>query len=156
MNENFDNWFSNSITIDTNGKPIIFYHRSRNKEGFSEFKIEGVEKNDFNNDYGVYFVIKEHKSFIDYIADGCEFYCYLRIKNPLYIYDILNEIKDSRGMNYLHLDLNQHFCKQVINEGYDGIIIVSNYYNQYIVFEPNQIKHIHNTGTFDSSNDIYC
>jgi hypothetical protein len=80
----------------------------------------------------------------------------LRITKPLYIYDNINEIKDSRGYSYLHLDLNRNFCKQVIDEGFDGIIIISKYYNQYIVFDPNQIKHINNIGTFDTSNDIYA
>ena len=155
MNDNFYNWFKDSKTIDSNGVPIIFYHRSRSKEQFNQFNPKGVQKNVYNNDFGIYFVIQEYKYAIDYIADGVEYYCYLRIINPLYIYDNEKTKTDSIGNHYDLIELSESFCNSVIEKGYDGIIIISKYYNQYIVFESNQIKHINNTGTYSESEDIF-
>ena len=41
----------------------------------------------------------------------------------------------------------------VLSLGHDGIIIRSKFYDQYLVFNPNQIKSIENSGDYSLSND---
>jgi len=44
--------------------------------------------------------------------------------------------------------------EKIVELGYDGLI--DNLYNQYAVFQPNQIKSVDNDGSFDlDDDDIY-
>ena len=93
LNDNFFKWFGDSKIVDTNNQPIIMYHRSRCKELFSEFRLENVEKNPYNVDYGIFFVNAHYSNSISYIADGLEYYVFLKMVNPFYIFDFNNHIK---------------------------------------------------------------
>ena len=156
MNDNFNKWFGNSKIKNELNVPIVMYHKSRSKEWFSTFLIDGVHKNEYNNDFGVYFVRDAHKDCISYIADGLEFYCFLRIENPFYIFDFNSEPYDMYDNKLILIDLSKNYCEQVLNLGHDGIIIRSKYYDQYVVLNPNQIKSVQNNGEYSlSNNDIF-
>jgi hypothetical protein len=155
INDNFYKWFDSSKAIDGNGKCQIYYHKSRSKELFEVFKSSQVDKNLYNDScYGFYFVGDYHKSHVEYMGDGVEYYVFLNYKNPFYIYDNgLGEIKDMEGNLYPFLDINKTFCENLELKGYDSIIIECHrYYSQYIVFHSHQIKSIDNNG--DYSNDL--
>lgn len=158
-NENFVNWFGNSelLTSDPIGTPIKFYHKSRAKEIFDEFKLQGdgVIKNPYNKDYGFFFVQEKDRHHISYIGDGIEMFCYLRMVNPFLIWDDGDgKIMDCRGRKHEPLYITEELAMDVIKEGYDGIIIANDkHYSQYVVFNPNQIKSVDNTGEFSIESD---
>lgn len=157
LNDKFYDWFGNSVVKSEIGNPYVMYHKSRSKEPFETFEIGGIQKNEYNNDYGVYFVLYAYKDYISYIADGLEFYCFLKIEKPFFIYDFNSKPYDMYGKELLYIDLSQNYCQNVLNLGHDGIIIRSKYYDQYLVFNPNQIKSIFNIGLYSlSENNIFC
>ena len=161
-NKNFVNWFGKSelLTCDPLGTPLKFYHKSRSKEVFDEFKLAGenVVKNPYNNDYGFFFVQEKDSHWINYIGDGIEIFCYLRMVNPGLIWDDgAGKIMDCRGKVYDALYITKDLVDSVISDGHDGIIIgTDKHYSQYVVFNPNQIKSIENNGEFSiETNNIY-
>jgi len=157
-NENFYKWFNGSKSIDDINKPIIFYHRSRSKEPFVQFTVDNIKKNPYNNCYGFYFVPAFQKHNISYIGDGIDVFAFLKYKNPFIIWDKQRERKivDMNGKNYNLLDINESFCNEVRESGHDAIIVYNPlYYNQYIVFENNQIKSIDNNGLYSNDNNIF-
>lgn len=100
MNENFLKWFSNSVTKYENNEPMVFYHKSRSSEHFTEFRHNDILKNEYNNDYGFYFVQNNFKHFVEHLGNGNEYYCYLKMTNPLYVYDKIDGATDSLGNHY--------------------------------------------------------
>jgi len=155
FNENFFKWFGDSKIVDTNNQPMIMYHRSRCKELFNEFRLENVEKNPYNVDYGIFFVNAHYSSHISYIADGLEYYVFLKMINPFYIFDFDNQPYDMLGQTLVFIDVSKSYCEDLKSKGYDGIIIKSNHYDQYVAFEPNQIKSVDNNGDYKSVNNIF-
>lgn len=156
--EQFLKWFGNSITKNIDGVPWVLYHKSRSKVTFDEFKHSGEEviKNQYNKDYGFYFVLEEHKHHITYIGNGLDIFVYLKIENPFIIRDTLDgNIIDQDGKKYEALIMSEDFCKSIISRGFDAIIIeCKKVYDQFVVFHPNQIKSVLNHGEFslDSNN----
>lgn len=156
LNDNFYNWFAESKIIDTNNQPMIMYHKSRCKELFEEFRLENIEKNPYNVDYGVFFVNAYYSHNISYIGDGLEYYVFLKILNPFYIYDNNGQPYDMLGQTLVFIDVSKDYCEDLKQIGYDGIIIKSNSYDQYVAFEPNQIKSVNNNGEYNcETNNIF-
>lgn len=156
LNDNFFNWFGQSKIVDTNNQPMIMYHKSRCKELFNEFKLENTEKNPYNVDYGVYFVNAHYSNNISYIGDGLEYYVFLKMLNPFYIYDNNGHPYDMLGQTLIFIDVSEPYCDDLKLKGYDGIIIKSNHYDQYVAFEPNQIKSVYNNGKYNPKvNNIF-
>lgn len=156
LNDNFYKWFSGSKIVDTNNQPMIMYHKSRCKELFDEFRLENVEKNPYNVDYGVFFVNAPYSHHISYIADGLEYYVFLKMINPFYIYDYNNQPYDMNGQTLVFIDVSKPYCEDLKAKGYDGIIIKSNHYDQYVAFEPSQIKSVNNDGSYSvKTNNIF-
>lgn len=92
------------------------------------------------------------------------------MQNPF----IVNDFKTVEDIaNYLNVDEHTfridsnnliHFSQpqvnqitsHIISKGHDGVIVNQGTWNEYVVFEPEQIKSINNKGTFDRSNsNIY-
>lgn len=158
INENFYSWFGKSKIIDGNGKEQICYHKSRTVEPFLEFLHHLGYKNDYNQCYGFYFVAEYHKSYIDYIGNGIEFYVFIKMENPFYFYDNgRGDIKDMTNKKHDYIEITKPFCENLESQGYDGIIILcESNYNQYVVWHGNQIKSIDNNGSYSSEiNNIY-
>ncbi len=156
----FKNWIGNSIAYIGNTEATTFYHKSRSKVKFDEFKHsgKGVIKNQYNNDYGFFFVQENHKHHISYIGDGIDVLAYLRMEKPFYIGDDGNgNIVDEDGKKYDALYIPKEFAESILARGFDSIIIFcEKYYHQFIVFNPNQIKSIDNNGEFSTeSNNIF-
>jgi len=126
---NFYNWFGNSKTLDSNNKPIVFYHISNSN--FNKF-----EKSKFGKmGPGIYFTsiysdIKTHNK-----TGGSNLYtCYLKIENPL--------------------EIENPFSKR--NDNNDGIIAFKGKNGEEVkVYDSNQIKSIDNDGSFDNNGDIF-
>jgi hypothetical protein len=150
INDNFYKWFGSSKVINTNNQPQICYHKSRSLDSFNEFCHYKGFKNDYNNDFGFYFVAEYNKDNISYIGNGVEFYVFLRIEKPFYFYDDnKGGFSDSDGKNYETLSVSKEFCLNLEQRGYDGIIIVAPFtYNQYIIWHGHQVKSIENNGDY--------
>lgn len=162
----FSIWFKNSVSI-YKGKPVIFYHKSRTEEKFTEFKNDLGNKlyNDDTN-YGFHFVHHEDKNSIQHIGkyqyfdkliDGVDFLVYLRMLNPYYIYARLDG--NSYGQNgepYRPINITKNLVESLMAHEYDSIIILNEVgYNTYVVFKSNQIKSVENNGEYSlESNDI--
>ena len=149
INDNFYKWFGNSKIVDTNNQPMIMYHKSRCKELFNEFRLNDIEKNQYNVHYGIFFVNAHYSHNISYIGDGLEYYVFLKIENPFYIFDFNNQPQDMFGQTLIFIDISQPYCDDLKIKGFDGIIIKSTHYDQYIAFESNQIKSVDNNGNYD-------
>lgn len=156
FNDNFYKWFDESKIVDTNNQPMIMYHKSRSKEPFEEFRLDNIDKNPYNNDYGIFFVNAYYSNYISYIGDGLEYYVFLKVKNPFYIFDFNNKPQDMLGNEMPYIDLSKKYCDDLKNNNYDGIVIKSNFYDQYICFESNQIKSVKNNGDYNcNTNNIF-
>ena len=156
LSDNFYKWFENSKVIDTNNQPMIMYHKSRSKEKFNEFRLENIEKNPYNYDYGIFFVNAHYSHYISYIGDGLEYYVFLKILNPFYIFDFNNKPYNMFGENLQYIDISKDYCHKLQEQLFDGIIIKSNYYDQYICFNSNQIKSVENCGNYkNDDNNIF-
>jgi hypothetical protein len=73
----FNNWFSNSKVVDSNGNPMPVYHGTSSGD-FSRFKFDIFP--------GMYFA--ENKTYSEWFrtakgTDGIMFECYLKILNPI-------------------------------------------------------------------------
>jgi hypothetical protein len=156
LNQNFYKWFGTSKVVDSNNQPMVMYHKSRCKDLFNEFRLENIEKNGYNLDYGVYFVNAYYSNNISYIGDGLEYHVFLKMENPFYIYDNNGQPYDMFGQTLIFIDLSKSYCEELQKKGFDGVIIKSSFYDQYVVFEPNQIKSIENNGSYClETNDIF-
>lgn len=128
---NFYKWFGDSKTLDSNQRPIVYYHISNNI--FDVFEPSRFGK----MGPGIYFTsiyndLKQHNKYTSSVI----YKCYLKIENPL--------------------EIEHPFSKR--NEDNDGIIAFKGKSGEEIkVYKSSQIKSAdNNDGTFDiSDNNIY-
>jgi hypothetical protein len=60
------------------------------------------------------------------------------------------------GQTLVFIDVSKPYCEDLKARGYDGIIIKSNHYDQYVAFEPSQIKSVNNNGEYNKkTNNIF-
>ena len=80
------------------------------------------------------------------------------MENPFIITDHFDgNIVDQDNNKYDALYINRELVDSVTSRGFDSIIIkCEKGYNQYVVFNPNQIKSIDNNGDFGlDTNNIF-
>lgn len=134
--EAFKRWFGDSKVVDEQGRPLVFYHRTKSK--FDTFDRSFIGSNIFNLDTDGFYFSRKKDLPIDSTGKYKKMEVYLKMQNPLYL--------DKKNANLRYSDIKK--------QGYDSIIIGQDKNNaEYIVFEPNQIKSVNNRGTFDPSND---
>jgi len=127
---NFYKWFGNSKTVDSQKRPIIYYHVSNSK--FNEFTPSRFGK----MGSGIYFTSIYNDIKIHNKSGGSVIYeCYLKIENPL--------------------EIENPFSKR--NDNNDGIFAFKGKSGEEIkVYESTQIKSIENDGSFDiNDSNIY-
>ena len=135
----FKRWFMDSKVVDEDGKPLVVYHGTDEK-----FNAFDMSKGRANMDIqGAFFSPYE----LDAEGYGKNVGAYyLSIQNPAdegTAYKALNRFK---GQNNAGIKAREYLQKQ----GYDGVY---NGYDEYIAFEPTQIKSAkNNVGTFDPFN----
>lgn len=153
---NFWRWFGDSKVVDSQGRPLVVYHGTKAK--FDTFDINKAKPGNYGK--GLYFTgIKYKAEFfgnpmpvyikIENMADIDVFTAYKRITNKIatelgYKLDpqtFQEEYQNDRIWAEARTRANQ----EMIKGGYDGIKAD----DEYIVFEPNQIKSVNNRGTFD-------
>ena len=155
LNDNFWKWFAGSKVVDDSGNPLVVYHGT--DANFSVFnKPYGFTGNYFTDS-------KENAKYFSEYGFHPEnakiMPCYLKIENPFKIH--------AKGKTWKELQqggLGKQIKSIANDKHYDGVIIydiiegdLSNLpvANDYIVFNPNQIKSINNKGTWSDLNNIY-
>ena len=144
---------NSSKVVDEEGKPLVVYHGAYDG-GFSIFdkSKRGSATNAKSAKKGFFFTDnrKLGEEYARRSANGKLYEVYLDMKNPL--------IVDFKGER---VDADSELVKLINKakrEGYDGVIAKNlkdgfETNNQYIVFEPTQIKSAtENVGTFDGEN----
>ena len=160
----FKKWFGDSKVVDESGEPLVVYHGTNaDFDTFDKKKI-GSATDDGLWGRGFYFGNKETS------YGNKQMQVYLKMQNPF----VVNDFKTVKDIaNYLDVDEHNfridsnnliHFSQpqvnqitsHIISKGHDGVIVNQGTWNEYVVFEPNQIKSVNNKGTFDKSNpNIY-
>ena len=153
---NLKEWHKDShpLTKNEDGSPLKVYHGTTGD--FDKFDISNFGKTDegyagkgfyFTNDKNIasdYATNSIWNSTPKLVDGGNVMPVYINIKNP-YISDVY-DISDTPMKGY-------KTTQQIKDMGHDGVIIThSSEANEYVAFNPNQIKSIHNKGTFDESN----
>jgi hypothetical protein len=154
--DNFATWFGDSETTNNDGTPKIYYHGT--DSNFKSFDSSFIGKTPYaHDDHGLGFFFSNNKSFVTQFGSNL-MEVYLRIENPEYMdydeYVKAISMGDSEYPTYNGDSLREFLIK----DGIDGIIVTGwNPRTEIIcVFEPNQIKSIHNDGSYDiNDDDIY-
>ncbi len=161
---NFWNWFGDSKVVDENGRPLVVYHGSAYK--FDEFD------NVFGR-RGIYFSSDKElsKTYTLRSTSDSIYNVYLKIEKPLVLdykgKDYTSEV-EANGKKYTEFD---DIVSDVKEQDYDGVIArnildlgysatqedINKIADDYVAFEPNQIKSVNNRGTFspDTGNIYY-
>lgn len=114
----FEKWFSGSKIVDSNGEPMICYHRSKFK--FDKFDENFITKNGWVGN-GFYFSDNKN-SFKEY--GRCLYKCYLNITNP-YIsnadtwFDFNTEVCEKFNNGIID---NYKITELLKDNGFDGVI----------------------------------
>lgn len=161
---NFYKWFGNSKVVDEQGRPLVVYHGTSSK--FDVFKV-GEHGGTYGT--GIYFGRKS-------TADNYGIYqmpVYLKIENPFIVegnnYRELAPKANKAYQEYIKKDTNVDedwliYDDDIINwhlkdQGFDGVVdskYIAKGANEFVAFEPNQIKSVDNRGTYsDKTGNIY-
>jgi len=127
---NFYKWFGNSKTIDSQKRPILYYHVSNSK--FNEFIPSRFGK----MGSGIYFTSIYNDIKIHNKTGGSVIYeCYLKIENPMEIENPFSKRNDNNDAIFAFKDKSGEEIK---------------------VYDSNQIKSVENDGSFDiNDSNIY-
>lgn len=149
----FKDWFKGSKVVNKEGEPLVVYHGS-DKE-FDTFSTKNM-----NGYGGAYF--SRYKDVSEVYGNIKE--VYLSLKNPLIIdadYKIYDSIEKPDFIETKDKTVDtQQIAAYARDNGYDGVIVknvkeAGKFTDDYIAFEPNQIKSVDNKGTFNKdSNNI--
>jgi hypothetical protein len=176
--QNFNRWFEGSKVVDENGQPLKLYHGT--DANFDVFSSEKLGKNTgvgtafnftdspetartYGNKVLETYLNMQNPITVDF-GDRSATYFLGKLRNPQEITDeVKNIISDMKN----HYNIDENIIEELKNLGYreysdnlDGIIFknVSDNYglggnsaNNYVVFEPNQIKSVNNSGAWSSS-----
>lgn len=126
FNENFMNWFRGSQVVDEAGNPLVCYHGT--SKAFSTF-------NSKHSAQGIFWFSSDK----DKIANGDSGAAGREAVIPVY----LSAKKLAGWEEYGKLGLGQ-----IESMGFDGIKLD----DDYIIFEPNQIKSVNNKGEWNPAN----
>ena len=139
--ENFYRWFGDSKVVDEQGRPLVVYHGSD-----SNFEVFDRTKTRSTMDIQGNFFSPWELDAQGYGQNVRAFY--LSIKNPAPSNVGYKALKKFQGQN----DAGIKAREELENMGYDG---VNNDDEEYIAFNPNQIKSTSNRGTYSESDNIY-
>nr|DAE46842.1 MAG TPA: crystallin beta/gamma motif-containing protein [Caudoviricetes sp.] len=175
----FKAWFGDSKVVDGTGKPLVVYHGTgADITSFDKNKISERTKN--YGYYGAGFYFTPFKNQASFYGDK-RYDVYLSIKKPFYdtkeniisiAKDFLDIVGDERLTKKFNdkIKYNEDFDSRFITQtgdkvlaqkwtlylkdmGYDGVIHKHAESEEYVVFEPNQIKSVYNRGTFSPESD---
>lgn len=140
-NPEFKAWFGQSKLVDDAGNPLVVYHGTN--QTFNEFKINPLSKWLGKLGEGIYFTDNPQtaQGYGEDIATDNKpaqvYPVYLRLENPLVLKDFLSPMPKDMS-------------------GYDGVICGPEGNREIVVFSPEQIKSVNNSGTWNTqTTNIY-
>src|SRR5699024_4718451 len=160
--DNFKQWFgdwegspeTSSKVVDANGEPVVVYHGTA--RDFEQFDLSASQVSGDVGPLGVFFTDNPDYASA-YAADikgqvldgGQVMPAFISLKNPkIESIDLMEDIEVSWDKKAV-----AEYKDSLLREGHDGIIFQSEGANEYVAFEPTQIKSaIGNRGTFDPAN----
>lgn len=153
LNDNFWKWFGNSKVVDKDGKPLIVFHGTPDRE-FTEFDPTKPKLHRKLEDIGGIYFTSNQMVAGNYRKGGRILSVYLKIEKPLDITPLIYKYR-KKGMSFM--EAKQLSLKQLDKNIHDGVIFMGNSSNQpeFIVFNSNQIKSVKNSGDWSLSNNIY-
>jgi len=142
---NLKEWHKDSspLTKNEDGSPKVFYHGTMSD--FNEFKNTGIKANGSRAGEGFYFTadVRKANNYAKYGKNGNVMPVYLNAKN---IYRGIEQLTPAQKDIYLHTEKPTN---EILKElGFDARAMDD---KEIVVFEPTQIKSIHNQGTFDAT-----
>ena len=138
--KNLKNWFKGSQVVDEAGKPLKLYHGTE-----ADFDVFDITKGRKNMDIQGSFFSPYELDARGYGPNVKE--VYLNIKNPADEGTAFSVLKKYQGQNGAGIKAREELQRM----GYDGVF---NGYDEYIAFDPKQIKSVQNTGAFSKSPSI--
>lgn len=146
-NPNFRKWFGNSVVTE-DGQPLVVYNGSSANNTAFRRRSESLS--------GFYFSVMEDVA--DFYANenggGDVYPCYLRIENPIYLPHVSKGDEHNSGL----IDQERYDQLRAEHGNFDGVIGYSTIDKEpveFVVFDPKQIKHVGNDGTFSNTDQIY-
>jgi hypothetical protein len=163
--DNFEKWFGDSKAVSPLGEPLVVHHGSNTS--FDAF--HSSERGTFGP--GIYFALEE-KSAKDYVhtENGLVYSVYVKTENPLIYYansdhdidldspavSLIQELFDPvMAQQLLHNALwsdglfGPEVQRELIKRGYDGVIAIHEDSScEVVVFSPEQVKSVNNSGNF--------
>ena len=152
---NFKNWFGDSKVVDEAGEPLTVYHGSA--DDIEAFNLghpnrkdtgwlgEGVYTTDNAGTASTYSIMKAGTENPNVMPLN------LSLKNPYYA-----TIEEKHAISKRGKAGAKEFTEKLKEMGHDGVILkyggddAPNIGNrEFVVFEPTQVKSIHNSGTYD-------
>ena len=175
---NFWKWFGDSKTIDSKGRPKVYYHQSQTKIA-EFFKTNGIKRPSYSQaKEGIYFSDDKNITELKYKKNdkGQLLSVYLKIAAPLDLGSNDAMYFDGNKVQYSKI-VTSNFKKSMVGEkeepdiilytiskkaanwlnkkGYDGLIGADGEHKEIVVFNPAQIKSTNNSGNFSNSKYIY-
>lgn len=155
---NFKKWFRDSKVADDNGEPLVVYHGTNN-----DFNVFDKTKRGTSTDKGMLgkaFYFTQNKSTAECYGQNIK-EVHLHLSNPLMIseYKTKAELAEYLSVHESILTIGGTgikalqsftgvFSDAIKEKGHDGVITK----HEIAVFEPTQIKSIHNNGCYDPVN----
>lgn len=176
----FWKWFGDSKTVDSKGRPKVFYHQSQTKIA-EFFKTKGIKRPTYSQaKEGIYFSDDKNVTEAKYKKNdkGQLVSAYLKIENPLDIGSNDAMYFDGNKVQYAKI-VTSNFKKSMAGEkedaepdiilytiskkavnwlskkGYDGLMGADGEHKEIVVFNPAQIKATNNSGNFSNTKYIY-
>lgn len=129
--KDFEKWFSDSVMVNRDGTPMVFYHGT-DKE-FDEFDTNfiGTSTDPGWLGEGFYFYTDYYEA--SQYGNVSEYY--LKITEPYYATDEDNEALAEANSH----EASKEFSDNLKSEGYDGVYYNGNLRGETVVFDPSQI-----------------
>ena len=154
QSDSFKKWFGHSKVVDKEGNPLVVYHGTQNKFNVFDKSKLGTRTAFPTNTLGFFFSGSKRKAeglYANYdksYSNNVLLKCFLKIENPY--------ITTSKEFYQNNTKEKVDVLRDKI-KGHDGIIVLSKgwsgFSDEYVVFEPTQIKLADgNNTTFDSNN----
>lgn len=141
----FRHWFGDSQVVDTGGKPLVVWRRDNDRiEEFDPAKLQQNDAGWLGRGFYFYGDKAEAEQAAGYGKNLEPFF--LRIENPYFISEEeYNELVDADDK-----EKSAAFTQRLREAGYDGVYWNGDLRQEWMAFDPEQIKHAtENIGTFN-------
>ena len=152
LSEQQRQFFKDSKVVDEKGRLLVVYHGTRNGQ-FTIFEQGKGKRNDAGWLGEGFYFSGEQDVASDYAAYGGRIIeAYLDVKNPYYATPKDNE----RLANLDDVKASRKFSERLKAQGYDGVYYNGDLRQEWVVFEPNQIKLTTNQNPTQNSDIRYA